>query len=613
MSKSSTSKTLVWILMAMLIFGLGGFGITNLGGSATSVGMVGDKDIDINVYARTLQQELRAVEAQTGQSLSFAEARDMGLDQVVLGNLVTTRAMDAETDRLGISLGDARLVQELKTVPAFKSPDGSFDRQAYKYALEQAGMSEAEFEVSMREESARALLQTAIVSGISMPLSYGEAILNFVGEERDVTLARIEADDLTDPVAAPSEDALSAYYETNIAAYTRPAMREITYAWLSPEMLIDKVEVDETALQALYEERSAEFNTPERRLVERLAFADMAEAEAARTKLDAGETSFEDLVKARGLQLSDTDLGDVAATDLGAAGETVFATEVGSIAGPVQTIIGPALFRVNGVLPGNEVSYEDALPDLREELAAERARRVIDAEMTKIDDLLAAGATLEELSKETDMQVEQISWHDGLGDGIAGYEAFRTLAATLTAEDFPQIETLEDGGIFAMRLDGETPAAPAPFEEVREDVTADWTRDETVRRLQEMAATLTPDLGGEADFTASGLQARSETGILRNGFVPDTPANFLQTVFSLEPGAVTSIAHDDTVLIVRLEAVHKPDQSNEEITSLANTLLRQAAEGMAQDVFQAYATELQTLEGVTLDQAAINAVHAQFQ
>ena len=613
MSKSSTSKTLVWILMAMLIFGLGGFGITNLGGSATSVGMVGDKDIDINVYARTLQQELRAVEAQTGQSLSFAEARDMGLDQVVLGNLVTTRAMDAETDRLGISLGDARLVQELKTVPAFKSPDGSFDRQAYKYALEQAGMSEAEFEVSMREESARALLQTAIISGISMPLSYGEAILNFVGEERDVTLARIEADDLTDPVAAPSEDALSAYYETNIAAYTRPAMREITYAWLSPEMLIDKVEVDETALQALYEERSAEFNTPERRLVERLAFADMAEAEAARTKLDAGETSFEDLVKARGLQLSDTDLGDVAATDLGAAGETVFATEVGSIAGPVQTIIGPALFRVNGVLPGNEVSYEDALPDLREELAAERARRVIDAEMTKIDDLLAAGATLEELSKETDMQVEQISWHDGLGDGIAGYEAFRTLAATLTAEDFPQIETLEDGGIFAMRLDGETPAAPAPFEEVREDVTADWTRDETVRRLQEMAATLTPDLGGEADFTASGLQARSETGILRNGFVPDTPANFLQTVFSLEPGAVTSIAHDDTVLIVRLEAVHKPDQSNEEITSLANTLLRQAAEGMAQDVFQAYATELQTLEGVTLDQAAINAVHAQFQ
>ena len=228
MSKSSTSKTLVWILMALLIFGLGGFGITNLGGSATSVGSVGDKEIDINAYARALQNELRAVEAQTGQSLSFADARAMGLDQIVLGNLVTTRALDAETDRLGISLGDERLAQELRAISAFKSPDGQFDREAYKFALEQINMTEAEFETSMREESARALLQTAIVSGLSMPVSYGEVILNFVGEERDVTLARLEADDLAYPVATPTEDQLEAYYNANIEDFTRPAMREIT-------------------------------------------------------------------------------------------------------------------------------------------------------------------------------------------------------------------------------------------------------------------------------------------------------------------------------------------------------------------------------------------------
>lgn len=613
MSKSKTSKTLVWILMAMLIFGLGGFGITNLGGSATSVGTVGDKEIDINAYARALQNELRAVEAQTGQSLAFSEARAMGLDQIVLGNLVTTRTLDAETERLGISLGDERLARELMTIPSFQSPDGRFDREAYKFALEQINMSETEFETSMREESARALLQTAVISGLSMPVSYGEVILNFVGEERDVTLARLEADDLAYPVATPTDPALKAYYDANIDAFTRPAMREITYAWLSPDMLIDAVEIDEATLRSLYDERSAEFNTPERRLVERLAFADMTAAEAARAKLDAGESSFEDLVEARGLALSDTDLGDVSAGDLGKAGETVFAAETGSIVGPVQTIIGPALFRVNGVLPGNEVPFEEALPELREELAAERARRIIDAERDKIDDLLAAGATLEELSNESDMQVGQISWHPGLGDGIAGYEDFRSLAAGLTKDDFPQVETLDDGGIFAMRLDGETPAAPAPFDEVRADVEAAWTRDETVRRLQDVANTLTPMLGGEADFSVFALEPRVETGILRNGFVPDTPAAFLETVFSLELGAVATLPHDDTLLVVRLDSVRAPDTANEEITSLTNTLLRQAAEGIAQDVFQAYATELQMLKGVTLDQPAINAVHAQFQ
>ncbi|MBR9842132.1 MAG: peptidylprolyl isomerase [Rhodobacteraceae bacterium] len=613
MSKSSTSKTLVWILMAMLIFGLGGFGITNLGGSTTAIGTVGDKEIGINDYARALQNEIRAIEAQTGQSISLADAQAMGLDRVVLGNLVTTRALDAENDRLGISLGDTRLANELMAISAFQSPTGDFDREAYKFALEQINMNEADFEISIREESARTLLQAAIVSGLSMPVSYGEVILNFVGEERDVTLARLDADALAYPVATPSQADLKAYYDANIAAFTRPAMREITYAWLSPDMLIDTVEIDEETLRALYEERSDEFNTPERRLVERLAFADMAEAEAARAELDAGTTSFEALVENRGLQLSDADLGDVSISDLGAAGETVFAAEVGSIAGPVQTILGAAIYRINGVLPGNELPYEDALPELREELAAERARRVIDAEMSAIDDLLAAGATLEELAKESDMQVAQISWHDGLGDGIAGYEEFRAIAATVTADDFPQIEILEDGGIFALRLDGETPAAPAPFDEVRDLVADEWTRAETVRRLEEMAANLAPMLGAEADFSVFALDARTETGILRNGFVPDTPATFLDAIFALEPGSVVTLPHDDTLLVVRLDAVRLPDKSNEEITSLANTLLRQAAEGMAQDVFQAYATELQALNGVTLDQAAINAVHAQFQ
>ncbi|MCW8841931.1 MAG: SurA N-terminal domain-containing protein [Rhodobacteraceae bacterium] len=613
MSKSSTSKTLVWILMAMLIFGLGGFGITNLGGSATSVGSVGDKEIDINNYAQALQNEIRAIEAQSGQSISFADAQAIGLDRIVLGNLVTTRALDSENDRLGISLGDARLARELKSISAFQNPAGDFDREVYKFALEQIGMNEADFETSIREESARSLLQAAIVSGISMPDSYGEVILNFVGEERDVTLARLDADDLAYPVATPSETELRAYYDANIADFTRPAMREITYAWLSPEMLIDSVEIDDDALQSLYEERSSDFNTPERRLVERIAFADMAAANSARQSLDAGETTFEALVEARGLQLSDADLGDVSISDLGKAGDAVFAAEVGSIVGPVQTILGPALFRVNGVLPGNEVSYEDALPDLREELATERARRVIEAEMGTIDDLLAAGATLEDLANETDMEAGQISWHDGLGDGIAGYEEFRAIAATLTKDDFPQIETLEDGGVFALRLDGETAAAPAPFDEVRDDVAADWTRAETVRRLEEMAANLVPMLGDDADFSVYGLSPRTETGILRNGFVPDTPAGFLDAVFDLQPGAVTTLAHDDTLLVLRLDAVRLPDKSNEEISSLANTILRQAAEGVAQDIFQAYATQLQSLKGVTLDQPAINAVHAQFQ
>ena len=96
MAQSKTSKTAVWILMGLLILGLGGFGATNLTGTVRTVGTVGDKDISVDDYARALQEELRALEAQTGQSLPFVQAQAFGIDRMVLSRLSTTRSMDAE-------------------------------------------------------------------------------------------------------------------------------------------------------------------------------------------------------------------------------------------------------------------------------------------------------------------------------------------------------------------------------------------------------------------------------------------------------------------------------------------------------------------------------------
>ena len=45
--------------MGLLILGLGGFGVTNLGGTVRSVGAVGETEIDVNTYARTLQNEMQ--------------------------------------------------------------------------------------------------------------------------------------------------------------------------------------------------------------------------------------------------------------------------------------------------------------------------------------------------------------------------------------------------------------------------------------------------------------------------------------------------------------------------------------------------------------------------
>ena len=613
MSKGKTSKTLVWILMALLILGLGGFGVTNLSGAVRTVGDVDGKEITINEYARALQQEMRAVEGQTGQPITFAQAQEFGLDRAVLGRLVVSKGMAAEAERIGISIGDENLRRELLAIPAFQGLNGGFDRDAYSFAMDQAGMSEREFEDSVRADTARSLLQAAIISGVTVPASYAGSVINYVGEQRDFTWVRLGEDNLTRPVSEPTQEDIKAYYEANQDKYMIPATRQITFVWLSPEMIIDSVEVSEDTLRALYDERESEYIRPERRLVERLVFPDQDSAETARSQLDAGQTSFEALVQGRGFELADVDMGDISQDDLDEAGEDVFAAPIGAMAGPVETDLGPALFRINGILPALSVSFEDARPGLREELAAERARRVIEAQTGNVDDLLAAGATLEELAAESDMQLGTLDWHEGAEDAIAGYEGFRAAATAVTADDFPQVETLEDSGIFALRLDGETAAHPAPLEDVRSQVSTDWRAAKIEIRLNELVNRLKPRLEAGTDFTSFGFNAIVETAQDRSAFVPGTPGGFMEQVFQMQPGEMRVIPDDGGLVLVRLDGVNTPAPDAPEIAAVADGITQQVSDSISQDIFEAYAQSLQSRFAVTINQQALNAVHAQMQ
>jgi peptidyl-prolyl cis-trans isomerase D len=611
-ARASLSKTFVWIILALLILGLAGFGATNLSGTIRTVGHVGDKYIDVDDYARSLQQEIRAIEAQTGQALPFDQALSLGLDRAVLSRLVTTRALDNEAAQLGLSIGDENLREQIVQIPAFSGVDGQFDREGYRFLLEQRGMTEARFEESIRDESARTLLQAAMVTGVDMPETFTETLMTYVGQRRSFTWTTLDRSKLETSLASASESQITQHYEENIDRFSLPETKQITYAMLTPDMILDQVEVDEDALRQLYEERANEYNQPERRLVERLVFATDAEASAAMAALEVSGTTYEALVEERGLALADVDLGDVTAQDMGAAGEAVFAADVGDVVGPAPSPLGPALFRVNGVLPAINTSFEDARPDLQEDLAADRARRVIEAQAQSIDDMLAGGATLEEVAAETDMELGQIDWFDAIGEGIAAYNDFNEAAIALSADDFPQINGLDDGGMFAMRLDAVLPPRPAPLPEVRRDVIADWENSQLLTQLRTQAEAAVPELESGKDFADVALDAVVETDLIRSAFVPGTPPEFMTRVFDMAVDEVAIVDSEQAIIIVRLDGIAEPDDSVE-MNALRDGLGQQMDQALAQDLFEIFARDVQLRANPTIDQRAINAVHSSFQ
>lgn len=606
------SNIAVWIILILLIVGLAGFGVSNFGGSVRVVATVGETEVTVDDYARALQSRLRET-AQAGGPTTFAEAQAQGIDRNVLQQLLAEAALNEATRQAGLSVGDEQVSEQILSMQGFQGPDGEFDREAYEFVLERNGLSVAEFEAQIRRELARNILQAALATGLAPQPAYAEAIYEFVGEQRAISVAELGAAQLDGPPPEVSEADIAAYFEANPEEFRLPERKMITYAWLTPAMVAETIQIDEDALRAAYDARREEYVRPARRMVERLGFADTPSAEAALAAIEAGETDFDAILAERGLVPDDVDLGIVTEGDLDGAAEAVFARTEPGVVGPLPSPVGPALFRVNAVLNAQETPFEDVRDQLREELALERAGAVIESEVEPLNDLLAGGATLEEVAEGSAMELGEVAWSGAQEDGIAAYAGFRDAASAVQQDDYPEIDFLEDGSIFALRLDEvappELPALDAVRGEVAEAARAAALRD----ALADLAETALATLEEGGSFEDAGLEAETIAGLSRQGVIAELPQGGIETVFAMEEGEARRIDGDGAIHLVRLDTVTPADPNTREAAQLTQALGQQASQSLAQDLLTLVARQIESAEGISVNQAALNAVHTQLQ
>ncbi|TFL19710.1 peptidylprolyl isomerase [Jannaschia formosa] len=603
----------VWTILGLLILALGGFGVGQFGGTLSTVAQVGEREVTVQDYANAIRAEQRRLQQQTGQALTIQQMQQFGLDQQVMERLLSLAALEEEARSLGVSVGDAEVAQRIRSNPAFGGISGEFDREGYTFALRQIGLSERRFEQRVRAEAAAELLQAAVIGGLAVPEAHTDAIVDWLAETRDVTFAEVGRGTLDGISRAPTEEALAAFFTENAAAFEIPETRSLTYVWVTPTLILDEVEVPEAAIVARYEELGEEFRQPERVLAERLIFRDRAAADAAVAAIESGETDFDALVEERGLTLVDVDMGDVARDDLDAqVADALFGLEEPGLAGPVETSLGPALFRVNAILDATEVPLDEVRDDIRANLARDAARRQIDAAREEIDDLLAGGATLEELAQETDMELGTVALRPGASGGIVDYEAFREAALAAEEGDFPELLDLSDGGLFALRLDAVEPPRTPELDEVRVRVEQAWRDDDDARRLAEAAEALAARIEAGASFEEVGLAPETLDGIARDGVVEGLPRALLTDVFEAEQGDVIARrGNPRTAYVLRVDAVNTPDPADARTAELIAAVEQQIRAQMANDLYGAFAEAVRADIGFTVDQQAVQAVQSQ--
>lgn len=608
--KTKGASIIYWILLVVLVAGLGGFGVQNFGGAVESVASVGETEIGFGQYARALQAQMRSQADAAGKPMTMAEAQATGLDRQVLQQLLGQAALSEAARQAGLSVGDEAVREQILAIPAFQGATGQFDRSTYEMMLKNNGMTAEGFEGEIRSELARNLLQAALVVGVTPQPGFADAVVKYLTETAAITFAPVDAAALGAPVPAPTADAVAAFYAANPDLFRVPERKEISFAWLTPAMVAGSVPIDEAALRAAYDARKDDFVRPAMRMVERLGFPDEAAAAAAKARIDAGGTTFDALLAERGLTIDDADLGTVEEADLGEAGAAIFALEDTGVVGPLPSAVGPALFRVNAIMLAQETPFEQARAQLAEELGLERAAEALHAQREPLEDRLAGGATLEDLAADGPMETGTITWTGVEDQGIAAYEAFRTAAAAATPDDYPEIAELEDGTLFALRVDKVTPAEVPPLADVQDKAAALALAEATAKAVTEKAAALAAQISEGGDFAALGLTPQTLTGISRRSVVTELPPGAMESVFGLEPGKATVVAAPGASFVVRMDGITPPDPATPGVEQLRQALDTQAAQAIAADLLTAVAQSVENQVGVTVNDAAINAVQS---
>ena len=612
-SRTQTSM-LVWVLMAMLITGLGGFGVTNFGRSVSAIGSVGDVEIEADAYARALRAQVNRLSQQFGQPLTLEQARLFGIDQQVLSTLLSNAALDNEARRVGLSVGDVTLATQVTREEAFfDAVTRKFSQDTYKDVLANAGMTVKDYETGLRSDLARSVLQAAVVGGTSAPAALTDALVAYAGETRGFSVVQFTEATLPTKPGEPADADLKAFYDTNIDSFTRGEAKRITYVALRPADLADAQPVEDKAIEDLYASRLADYMVPEKRLVERLVYPSETEAQAAKARLDAGET-FETLVADRKLELADIDMGDVTKSELGAAGDAVFGLTGPGVVGPVMTDLGPALLRMNAILPAQETTLDQVREELKKELQIKAAASAVADQGPAIDDALAGGATLDDLVRDYGMVKVTTDYVAGADDNdpIAADGAFAAAAAQLALGDYPEALQLDDGSIAALQLDEIVPPAPVPMDKIRDKVVQAWKADQLAQALAAQAKAAETAVAGGADLAAQGT-VTTIAPVTRDARPEGTTPDVVALAFTMAPGETRLIDTPAFTGLVRLDSVTPVDPAAPETVQRRESFATQARQGLAADAYDLFTQAMTTQGGITLDQSVINAVQSQMQ
>ena len=616
--RRGSTGTVAKILFAILVmsFAIWGIGPVFRNYGVGSLAKVGSKEISVQDFQRSFQNELRLISHQAGQHISVEQARAAGLDRRILAQQMAWAAVESHAAKLDLALSDEKLADAIKSDPAFKGPDGKFSRLNLENILNQLGVNERGFIKLRRRDELRQQLTTALINGVAIPNPLLDLMNSWKEEKRVAQHFTIDADKAV-TVPEPDEAKLKETYESNKSDFVSPEFRKLAALVVSVDSLKDKMDVSDAEIAASYNDTKKDYNVPERRRIQQIAFKDRQAAEAAKAELASGKKTFGQVAKEAGAKDADIDLGLVSKDRLidPKIADAAFSLQKDTVSDVVEGRFATVLLRVTAIEPAVTHSLADVKGEVRDKLAKQKAQQKLQTLLDEVEDNRSAGKTLKETADQMKLQYLEVPATDRYNKTPDGKPAIMLPdALAIIKSGFDSQVGLENepvelrnGGYAWVDVLGVTEGKQKPFAEVKEDVKKLAIKNERARLISELAAKLVKEADAGTPMAklgeeAGGVKVDTTPPFTRSTDPQGMSKDAVAKAFTLakdKAGSAATMDGKSRIVFKVTEITPAPAPTKEQREHLSKDLLSQ----LTDEVLSEYVVALQDRLGTHVNEA----------
>ncbi len=588
MLRSGASGGLLkFFLFGLLGLSVGGLALMDVRGvlrgshvSDKNVARIGNEVISLRSFDHTLRRSIARYRIQPDQ------AYKLGLVNEILSGQVRSYLLEQEAQNKGFDLSKKILALRIAQIIKPSVQPGQTMQQALKTLLQRQGMSEIEFASTIKREIIGEHLMQSIRSGYSFSNKdlLASELYKFQNQTRDVEAIFFADKDVQEIKPATQDELQELYEKIKDSDYKIPEYRTVKIAIFDPDKLNIKVEVTPEEIRKAYDNNHEKFTVGEQDILSQSLVDTLDQASAIYDKVQSGENLKDAVISVTGSDDKYFEKRNFeVASMIPEMAKAVENLKEGSVAKPIQTMLGFHIIRLDKRIAPKLLPFEEVKEEIKSELLKEKYDEEVYKISQDLDKSIDDGTSFKDLSKDKEykLEIKTISQFDKKGLDKNGNDvltpvanidkkAVLELSYELEEGETSLLQELPSGMLAAFKLDSIEFETYKPFDEVKKDLTNRYVANQRHTKNFENVAKHLAELG-TGGVTFDSLAQENNKGIMTYksirlfGKMPSPLTKDARpAIFQTKIGGYEIVDLDDQFAIIKVSGYYVPEISQDE-------------------------------------------------